>query len=125
MTLARWIFRIAGIYGVATLVPLYFCEARVGREDPPAITHPEYFYGLIGVALAWQIAFLVMSTDPGRYRPLMIPSILEKISFAGACALLYCFGRLSGTTFAVSLGDFVFAVLFTVAFLRTSAGSAA
>ena len=36
-------------------------EARVGRDYPPAITHPEYFYGFLGVAAAWQVAFLVIA----------------------------------------------------------------
>ena len=54
-----------------------------------AITHPEYFYGFIGVGLAWQVAFLIIATDPRRYRPLIIPSIIEKFSFAAAIAVLF------------------------------------
>jgi hypothetical protein len=30
------------------------------------------------VAVAWQIVFLIISRDPIRYRPLMIPAVLEK-----------------------------------------------
>ena len=64
MTGARRLFLIAGIYGLAVILPQYFLEARVGRDYPPAITHPEYFYGFLGVAAAWQVAFLVIATDP-------------------------------------------------------------
>jgi hypothetical protein len=78
MTFARWLFRIAGILGLLMLLPQYFMEERVGQMTPPAITHPELFYGFIGVALAWQVAFLVIAQDPARYRPFMIPAVLEK-----------------------------------------------
>ena len=70
MIFARRVFLIAGIYGLLVLLPLYFMEARIGRDQPPAITHPEYFYGFLGVAVSWQVAFLVISRDPVRFRPL-------------------------------------------------------
>ena len=53
---ARRIFRWAGIYGLIVLVPALFLEARVGIDAPPPITHPEYYYGFIGLAIAWQLA---------------------------------------------------------------------
>jgi hypothetical protein len=40
MTFARRVFMGAGIYGVVALAPLYFLEERIGRDLPPAITHP-------------------------------------------------------------------------------------
>ena len=72
MVFARRTFLIAGVYGLLALVPMYFLEGRIGRDIPPPITHPEYFYGFIGVAVAWQVAFLVIARDPVRFRPLMI-----------------------------------------------------
>ncbi len=114
----RRLFWIAGIYGLLVLVPQYFLEHRVGRDYPPAIAHPEYFYGFIGVALAWQVAFLVIATDPRRYRPLMIPSALEKFSFAGAMALLLVSGRVPAALCAFAVIDFVLGVLFLAAFRR-------
>src|SRR5262245_55352144 len=81
MLFARWVFRIAGIYGLAVLVPQYSLEEQVSRDYPPPITHPEYFYGFLGVAVSWQVAFLLIAQDPARYRPLMIPAALEKAAF--------------------------------------------
>lgn len=46
------LFLIAGIYGLLVLVPQYFLEEKNGRDYPPAITHPEYYYGFVGVAVA-------------------------------------------------------------------------
>src|SRR3972149_5719101 len=93
MTSVRRLFWIAGVYGLAVILPQFFLEARVGPDYPPALTHPEYFYGFLGVAAAWQVAFLVIASDPLRYRPLMIPSALEKFSFAAGVAWLYWQGR--------------------------------
>jgi hypothetical protein len=59
---------IAGIYGLIVLVPQLFSESRIARDYPPVITHPEYFYGFLGVAIAWQLCFLVIAKDPVRYR---------------------------------------------------------
>ena len=41
MKFARWVFAVAGIYGVLLIAPLYFSEGRIAVEQPPAITHPE------------------------------------------------------------------------------------
>ena len=64
-------FTIAAIWGVLVLAPMYFMERLVGQERPPAIIHAEFFYGLIGVALAFQVAFFIIGRDPVRRRPLM------------------------------------------------------
>lgn len=95
---AKWVFLIAGIYGVLVVLPQYSLEARIARDSPPAITHPEYFYGFIGVALAWQVAFLLISRDVQRYRLMMLPAILEKVTFGAAAILLYVNGRVAGST---------------------------
>ena len=80
-------FLIAGIYGLAILLPQYFMESRVGRDFPPAIRPPEYFYGFLGVGSVWQLAFFIIAHDPVRYRLMMIRGA-EKISF-GTAAVVY------------------------------------
>jgi hypothetical protein len=124
MTFARRVFLIAAVYGLIVMVPQYFLENRIGRDTPPPITHAEYYYGFIGVAIAWQFAFLVISRDPVRYRPMMVPAILEKATFAVATALLFMMGRLSGQMLAAGMLDATLGVLFVAAYVRT-AGSAA
>lgn len=119
MNFARRIFFIAAIYGVIVLVPQYFMEAKVGRDFPPPITHPEHFYGFIGVALAWQILFFIIARDPVRYRGAMIPAILEKIAFGVAAIALYAQGRLAVPVLGAGIIDLVFAALFFVALRST------
>src|ERR1700737_3013346 len=88
MKFAKIVFRVAAIWGVLIITPLYFMFALIGRNDPPAITHPGFFYGFVGTALAWQIAFFFIASDPVRYRPLMIPSTFEKFSYGAAVVVL-------------------------------------
>ncbi len=119
MKFARNAFLVAGIYGILVLTPIYFLEARIGRETPPPITHPEYFYGFIGVALAFQFVFLVIASDAIRYRLMILPSILEKVSYGVALVALFAQHRLPMTVFAVGSVDWIFAILFLAAFFKT------
>jgi len=115
MTFARRTFRIAGIYGLLALVPMYVLEGRIGRDIPPPITHPEYFYGFIGVAVAWQFVFLFIARDTVRFRPMMIPAMLEKATFGLAAVALWLDGRLTALTLAFGLIDLTLGALFVVA----------
>ena len=120
MRLARWIFRIAAIYGIVVLAPMYLLEARVAA--PAALLpHPEHYYGFIGTALAAQVMFLVIATDPARYRPLMIAGVLEKLAFGAPVWLLWTQGRVAAPVVAFGTVDLVWAVLFGVAWRRTAA----
>ena len=120
MKFAKYVFYAAGIYGLIALVPQYFLEEKTGRDFPPAITHPEYYYGFIGVALAWQIAFLIIGNSPSRFRPLMIPAMLEKFSFVVAVYALYAFGRVNTMMVGAASIDLILGILFVAAFLKTA-----
>jgi hypothetical protein len=122
MTFARRVYFIAGTYGLIVLLPMYFLEAKTGRDFPPAITHPEYYYGFIGVAIAWQFVFLVMSRDPLRYRALMIPSMMEKAAYAVPAIVLFAQRRLSTQMLGAGLIDLLLGVLFFAAYLKTRGG---
>ena len=101
------------------LTPLYFMFDLIGRRDPPAITHPAFFYGFVGVGLAWQIAFLSIGTDPVRYRILMIPSVLEKFSFVAPVLILVMQARMRSSDLVLGGVDSLLGILFLVAFFRT------
>jgi hypothetical protein len=116
---ARRVFMVAGIYGLFVLLPQYFMEAQIGRDYPPPITHPEHFYGFVGVALAWQVVFLIIASDVRRYRLLMLPAILEKLAFFVPTTILFVAGRVAPAVLAVSGVDALLGTLFLVAFLRT------
>jgi hypothetical protein len=119
MKFAKIVFWIAAIWGVLVITPLYFIFNLIGRMDPPAITHPGFFYGFVGAALAWQFAFFLIAVDPVRYRPLMFPSIFEKFSYGIAVAILVMQGRMHGQDLAFGCVDLLLGVLFVIAYLRT------
>jgi hypothetical protein len=119
MKFAKVLFWVAGIWGIVVIAPLYFLFDVIGRQDPPAITHPGFYYGFAGVALAWQIAFLVIARDPVRFRPMMIPSVVEKFSFGIAVVVLFLQGRMHRSDLVLAGTDLTLGVLFVVAYMKT------
>jgi hypothetical protein len=119
MRFAKIVFLVAGIWGVLVLTPLYFIFDKIGQNDPPPITHPAFFYGFVGVALAWQLAFFVISRDPARYRLLMLPSIFEKFSYGIAVVILIQQGRMHPNDFVFGGADLLLGLLFVVAYFKT------
>ena len=119
MKFAKVVFWVAGIWGLLVITPLYFMFDLIGKQDPPPITHPGFYYGFVGVALAWQIAFLVIARDPVRFRLMMIPSVVEKFSWAIAVGVLVMQGRMHGSDLVFGATDFILGVLFVIAYLIT------
>ena len=119
---ARVVFTVAGIWGVVVTVPLYFMYEYIGRQSPPAITHPEFYYGFVGVTLTWQLVFLLIGTDPARYQTIIIPSILEKFSYVLANLALVATHGLSLYQALPSTSDLVLALLFIAAFVKIRPG---
>lgn len=123
MKFAKIVFRIAGIWGFLVITPLYFIFDFIGQRDPPPITHPAFYYGFAGVALVWQFAFLIISTDPIRFRPLMIAAIFEKLVYSIPLLILIARKRTSSNDLAFAVIDLTLCVLFVLAYLRTPARS--
>jgi len=120
MRFAKYVFAIAGLYGLVTLVPGYFLEALIASRDPPAITHPEFFYGFVGAALAWQILFFVIASDPRRYRPAMQAAFIEKLSFGAAAVVLFVMHRIQSQVLGLGLIDLTLGTLFLIAHAATA-----
>jgi len=119
MKFAKVVFWVAGIWGVLVIMPLYFLFDLIGKNDPPAITHPGFYYGFVGCALAWQIAFLIIGTNPVRLRVMMIPSVVEKFTFGVAVVTLVMQGRMHRTDLVFAGTDLTLGVLFVAAFVAT------
>ena len=94
-------------------------ECPLGVDTPPAITHPEFFYGFVGVAIAFQIVFLIISRDPLKYRLMIVPSVVEKFSFGIAVAILFALDRVGAQMFAAAMIDSVLGVLFVASWFKT------
>jgi hypothetical protein len=117
---ARRVYGIAGIYGVIVTVAGLFTEARFAEMIPPVIMHPELYYGFFAVTLTWQLAFLVIASDPARYRPLMWVTVLEKAGFVVAVAMLVGTGRSPRAALGLIVGDVILGALFAWSLQRTS-----
>lgn len=118
MKFARLVFLIAGIYGLVVITPLFFMEGIVSATTPPAITHPEYYYGFAGTGLVWQILFIVLSRDPLRYRPMMLLAALEKATGIFFIALVLM--HRSPPSMLIGIVDVILGILFVISYIRTA-----
>jgi|ERR1700733_12075895 hypothetical protein len=119
MKFTRIVYGIAAAYGLLVLPPLYFLVDRIGREAPPPIAHPEFFYGFLGLAILWQIIFVLIAKDPVRYRPFMPLAILEKFVYSIPVIILYSQGRLHPNILKSAMGDPILGILFIAAYFQS------
>ena len=116
---AKVVYWAAGIWGVLILTPLFFIFNTIGIKDPPPITHPLFYYGFAGTALAWQAAFMIIATCPARYRQLMIATWIEKLAYAVPAIILYTQHRLTTGDLAIACIDLLWLLLFIAAYFKT------
>ena len=119
MKLAKWTFRTAGVFGLIVMIPMLFVENLIEQIMPPAVNHPEFFYGFVVLNICWQILYLFLAKDPIRFRPMMIPAFLAKASAPVALIWLYLQRRISSQWITTSIMDGVFAILFLVSYWST------
>ena len=118
MNFAKRVFQIAAIWGFLVITPLFFLEEQMSVARPMA--YPENFYGFLAVTFAWQVCFWMISRDPVRFRPLMIAAMVEKFPILFIYLTLWAQGRLAGPAIFFGVIDFIFGILFVVAYLRTA-----
>lgn len=121
MKFAKVVFIAAGVWGIVVLTPLYFLFDITGRQYAPPTVHPQFFYGFLSVTMAWQIAFLIIGSNPPRFRRFMIPSIIEKFGYVATLAVLYGQSRISIEDVSAAVPDVLLGTLFIVAFVKTPA----
>jgi hypothetical protein len=115
------VFVGAGVWGIVLLTPVYFLFDAIGRLPSGPVTYPQFYYGFLAVTMAWQLAFLVIGSDPARFRLMMIPSVVEKLAFVLSLSVLFVQGRATVMDMMVVAPDFLLGILFTIAFVKTSA----
>ena len=118
MNFVRIIFGLAAAWGFLVLVPGLFAEAG---------PRPEYYYGFVGLALVFQLVFVMIAIDPVRFAPLIPIAVLEKLAFFLPVTLLYAQGRVAmGPVFVGGMVDGLLMLLFLLAwFLSRRAAPAA
>ncbi len=123
MKFAKVVFWIATVWGFLVLTPLFFMFDLIGRNDPPPITHPGFYYGFASVGLAWQVVFAVIARDPLRMRPMMIPAVLEKFGYVIVVLVMYSQARMKAQDLVFAFTDGVLGVMFAVAYMKTKTAS--
>jgi hypothetical protein len=116
MKLAKWIFLIAGIFGLITTIPLVFAEKMM------SVQQPEFYYGFVFLDICLQVVYIIISTSPIRFRPMMIPAILAKASGTIALTWLYFTDQVSLQWITIGAIDGVFAILFLIGYFSTPKG---
>ena len=117
---ARWLFRGAAIYGLILLLPLYFLEKTAAAPEA-GFAHPEYYYGFVGAAAAWQLVYWVIGGDPVRYRAFMGLGVIAKFGFWIPTTILWAMGRTPTSTWALTNGDLLLGLAFLFAWRRLRA----
>eukprot|EP00003_Mantamonas_plastica_P000488 TRINITY_DN10404_c0_g1_i3.p1 TRINITY_DN10404_c0_g1~~TRINITY_DN10404_c0_g1_i3.p1 ORF type:complete len:108 (-),score=26.34 TRINITY_DN10404_c0_g1_i3:8-331(-) len=79
-----------------------------------------HFYLFTSVAVAWQIAFLIISQDVQKFRPMMLAAMAEKFLASGTAITLFVLNRITLDQLVPLLGDLILGVLFVIAYLKTS-----
>jgi hypothetical protein len=74
----------------------------------------------VAVALAWQIAFLVIGSNPRRFRALMIPAMIEKFGDVATLTVLYGQERIAQVDAVAAVPDGLLGLLFIVAFMKAT-----
>lgn len=110
MRLASRLFRVAAIYGVIVLLPLYF----VVIQDPYRLN----LIGFAGVTLVFQGMFWIIARDPLHFRPLIALSVFEKLSFGVPAVAFWTRGQTDGLTAVFGSIDLVVGALFLFVWIR-------
>ncbi|MFD2872043.1 hypothetical protein ACFS5N_06165 [Mucilaginibacter ximonensis] len=114
MKTVRYIFLVSGIYGIIILVPQLFREQVFAP-----LTHPEFYYGFFLVTLAFQFLFLLIASDPVKYRQAMLPGMIAKGGYIISCILLFVHGRLAKEMLIASSPDLLMLGLFIYSYSIT------
>jgi hypothetical protein len=120
MKFAKVVFIAGGVWGIAALAPFYWLVDISGRRYAAPVDYPQFFWGFFSVALAWQLAFLLIGSNPLRFRPLMVPAIVEKFGFIVTLAVLLSHGRITSADALAAIPDAVVGLSFIAAFAATS-----
>src|SRR4029079_9279939 len=119
MKFARVVFIGGGVWGIVILTVVCFLldspTYGVGGRE-----HSELAYGFVAVAMAWQVAFLVIGSDVRRFRPMMISALLDKLGYVLPVTLVFACNRIPAADAVPAAPDFILGLLFVGAYLKSA-----
>lgn len=120
MKFTKIAFWITAIYGFVLLIPMYFLMNTIGQKAAPSISHPEFYFGFVGVTLLWQCIFVLIALDPLRFQAIIPIAVLEKVAYTVPVLILYLMDKVQLNIPGTALADPIFAILFITAYFRVS-----
>jgi len=118
MKLARWVFLVAGVVGLLPVVQMIYGALINGETFLLDFANMGlFFYVAVFQYGLWQVLFIILATDPVRYRPMMIVAIFVEVTAALNPAWLYLYGFIFWIP--VVFVNLAMAILFLVAFWFT------
>ncbi len=109
MKFARIVFAVAGGLGLLAIIPMYMAPGTYR------------YYGVLGPLVAWQLVFFLIASDPLRYRPIMLPAMLEKALWVLTLIFFYFRGTITPVqVLASTIPHFLLGSLFVAAFFKTA-----
>jgi hypothetical protein len=115
---SRMVFLVAGVFGLLLLVPLAYSAIVDSQTFLPALGGGGLFFlDFVLQYLFWQVLYLVLATDPVRYRPMMIPAFFSQVIGVLNPQWLYLYGFRYWIPVAVV--EAALAILFVVAYFTT------
>jgi hypothetical protein len=115
---ARIVFVVAGVLGLLLLLPLAYSAVVDGQGILPGLGGAGMFFlGFVAQYMCWQILYLVLATNPVRYRPMMIPAFFAQAMGALYPQWLYLYGFEPWVP--VAAVEIALAILFLVAYWTT------
>lgn len=110
MKFARWSFLLAALYGLTAI------GLSIVMPTLTAATFSQFAFA--GAAGATQPLYLLIATDPHRYRATIPVGIASKLSFATPAFILYAQGTAPPLLPAFAAIDLALAALFAINFVR-------
>lgn len=117
---AQVVFRTAAVLGLIQVIPMFFLEGMIASSNPPPLNHPEFYYCLLSVVVAFQLVYGCIGLDPNRYRPFMLVAMAGKLSVVLTVAALFCLRGIGGNMLAAGFMDGFWLIMFAVAYKKTA-----
>lgn len=116
---AKRIFQVAAGWGFFILT-LGYGAYLLGIEGATIDTdRPELIHGFFLITLAFQVVFLIIASDPVRYRIFMLAAMIEKFPFTLVSILLFMNGQAPAVAAVLGLIDGALGLLFVIAYFLT------
>lgn len=116
---AKRVFQVAAGWGFFILT-LAYGAYLLGIEGATIDTdRPELVHGFFLVTLAFQVVFLIIASDPVRFRMFMLASMIEKLPFTLVSILLFTNGQAPMAAAVLGLIDGALGLLFMIAYFVT------